>query len=289
MDLGKVGVWAAGLRFADPGATRACAAELEELGFTALWLPGGANPGTLDAAQTLLDATRSIPIATGIVNIWMEDATDLAAQAARIQTTHPSRLLLGVGVSHGPVVGEQYHRPLAAMRDYLDRLDGAPVPVPIERRIIAAIGQRMLALARERAGGSHPYLMPPEHTHRAREALGSGKLLAPEQTVVLETDSNTARAAGRQFLATYMQLPNYADNWRRVLGFDDTDFADGGSDRLVDALIAWGDEETVLRRVEAHLHAGADHVCIQVAAPWDHVPMEELRRLSAALVAKGAD
>jgi probable F420-dependent oxidoreductase len=198
-----------------------------------------------------------------------------------------SQLLLGVGVSHGPVVGERYRRPLSAMRDYLDRLDDAPTPGRLERRIIAAIGGRMLALARERACGSHPYLMPPEHTRLAREALGPGKLLAPEQTIVLETDPEAARAAGREFLTAYLGLPNYTDNLRRVLGFDDADFADGGSDRLVDATIAWGDEHTIRQRVHAHLQAGADHVCVQVAAPWDHLPLTELRRLAPALTTTG--
>ncbi len=203
------------------------------------------SSGTLDAVETLLQATRSIPVATGIVNIWVEDATDIAAQAAKIQVAHPDRLLLGVGVSHGPGVGERYRRPLSAMRDYLDRLDDAPTPVPLERRVIAAIGGRMFALARERAGGSHRYLMPPEHTRLAREALGPGQLLAPEQTVVLDTDPEAARAAGREFLAAYLGLPNYTDNLRRVLGFDDADFAGGGSDRLVDATIARGDEHVI--------------------------------------------
>ena len=173
------------------------------------------------------------------------------------------------------------------MRDYLDRLDDAPTPVPLERRVIAAIGGRMLALARERAGGSHPYLMPPEHTRLAREALGPGQLLAPEQTVVLDTDPEAARAAGREFLAAYLGLPNYTDNLRRVLGFDDADFAGGGSDRLVDATIAWGDEHAIRQRVHAHLQAGADHVCVQVTAPWDHLPLTELRRLSPALTTTG--
>ena len=287
IDLGRVGVWAAGLRFAEPAQKRSCAAELEDLGYGALWLPGGAHPGTLDAVETLLEATRSIPVATGIVNIWVEDATDVAAQTAKVEIAHPDRLLLGVGVSHGPVVGARYGHPLRAMREYLDRLDSAPTPVQLERRIVAAIGERMLGLARERACGSHPYLMPPEHTHLARQTLGAGKLLAPEQTVVLETDPAAARAAGREFLSTYLELPNYADNLRRVLGFDEADFADGGSDRLVDATIAWGDEGAIRERIRAHLQAGADHVCVQVAAPWDHLPLTELRRLAPALAMTG--
>ena len=285
IELGKVGVWSTGLRFGPPDQARELAAELESLGYGALWIPGGAVAGTLDSAAALLDATEAIPVASGIVNIWVEDAAEVGEQTAALRAAHPDRFLLGVGISHRPLIGDRYDKPLTAMRDYLDGLDAASPAAGPDARVIAAIGPRMLDLARERSLGTHPYLMPAEHTAIAREALGAGKLVAPEQTVVLETDPAAARAAAREFLQTYIGLPNYMDSLKRIAGLDDADLADGGSDRLVDATVAWGDEEAIRQRVQAHLDAGADHVCIQVAAPWDEVPAEQLRRLAAALIA----
>ena len=284
IDLGKIGVWSAGLRFGPPEQALELAAELEELGYGALWVPGGAAAGTLDSAAALLDATENIPVATGIVNIWVEDAAGIAEQTAALRAAHPDRFLLGVGISHGPLIGDRYEKPLTAMRAYLDGLDEASPDAGPDARVIAAIGPRMLELARERSLGTHPYLMPPEHTAIAREALGEGKIVAPEQTVVLESDPGAARAAAREFLQTYTGLPNYMNTLKRIAGLDDGDIADGGSDRLVDTAIAWGDEEAIGRRVQGHLDAGADHVCIQVAAAWDELPADALRRLAAALL-----
>lgn len=284
IELGRIGVWSAGLRFAEPAAIREAAAELEDLGYGALWLPGYAHAGTLDAARTLLDATRAMPVATGIVNIWIEGAATIAAQDQALRAQHPGRFLLGIGVSHGPLIGEAYKRPLSAVARYLDELDAAAPQLASDDRVIAALGPRMLELARERSAGSHPYLSTPEHTRIAREALGPDKLLAPELSVVLDTDPVAARASAREFLAPYMGMPNYMGNLRRSNGFEDADFLDGGSDRLVDAAVTWGDEQSIRRRVDEHLTAGADHVCIHVVGDWQAIDVEPYRRLAPALI-----
>jgi probable F420-dependent oxidoreductase len=197
------------------------------------------------------------------------------------------RFLLGIGVSHAPAVeqaGREYRRPLSAMVGYLDELDAAVEPVPQDERVIAALAPRMLELARERTRGSHPYLVSPEHTRLAREALGPGKLLAPEQTAVLELDPERARTLAREWLATYLRLPNYVENLLRT-GFDRADVGNGGSDRLVDEIVAWGDVDAILAKVEAHRAAGADHVALQVI-PSDptRLPREQWRRIAAALL-----
>lgn len=281
--LGPIGVWCAALRFGDPAQARDLAAELEDLGYQALWLPGGDQPGVLDAAANLLTATRSITVASGILNIWFEDPTTVAERFAELDDENGRRLLLGIGASHGPVVGDRYRKPLAAISEYLDALDAGPRPVPPDRRIVAALGPKMLDLAARRSAGSHPYLVTPELTRWARERLGDGPILAPEQTVVLDPDPVSARATARRFLATYLQLPNYTGNLARSGGFTAEDFTDGGSDRLIDAVFAWGTEDRIRARIEAHLDAGADHVCIQVAAGWTEFTHEPLRRLAPAL------
>jgi probable F420-dependent oxidoreductase len=253
------GIWSGELRFGDPAEMAEAAAELESWGYTALWIPdvGGDLFGALDR---LLQATTTITVATGVLNIWQQtpEATGAwwAAQPAAVR----HRTMLGLGVSHGPLIGERWVRPLAAMRAFLDTLD-AEVPVPADRRCLAALGPKMLELARDRTAGAHPYLVTPEHTALARAALGPGALVAPEQGVVLETDPDAARAAARQTLAGYATLPNYVNNWKR-LGFTDDDVA-SLSDRLVDALVAWGDADAIAARVTEHRSAGADHVCLQ--------------------------
>src|SRR5262245_10124583 len=207
-----------------------------------------------------------------------------------IEEAFPGRFLLGIGVSHKPAVEGMrkttYAPPIATMRQYLDDMDGAlyfaAQPTTPPRRVLAALGPKMLALAAERADGAHPYHATPEHTAAARAILGPGKILAVEQSVVLSTDAEEARRAARAALAIYIGLTNYVNNWRR-LGFDDEDFAGGGSDRLVDAVFAWGDEETVKARVTAHLDAGADHVCIQ-ALPVAGSVLDDWRRLAPALL-----
>jgi len=280
------GVWAAALRYGDPAAAAEAATELEALGYTAAWLPdiGG---DLFPAVENLLAATSSLTVATGILNLWMHDPTDAAAEHARLTAAHGRRFLMGIGVSHAPLIDQaepgRYTKPLARMQEFLDGLDAAPTPVAVDDRVLAALGPKMLDLARERTAGTHPYLVTPEHTAVAREALGSGKVVAPEQAVVLETDAAAARAIARSHLAVYLGLPNYTNNWKRF-GFTDDDLADGGSDRLVDAFVAWGGEDAIVERVEAHRDAGADHVCVQVltADPMD-LPLAQWRELAPAL------
>src|SRR5262245_46306235 len=281
MQLTGTGIWSRELRFhEDEGAIAAAAAELEQLGYSALWLPGSRGGDIFGACARVLDATSRVPVATGIVNVWMHQPAESAAAHARLTSAHPGRFLLGIGISHAALV-EQYRRPLATMRDYLDGLDAADPPVPVDERAIAALGPRMLALSAERTAGTHPYLVTPEHSRIAREAVGPGKLVAPEQTVVLESDPARARELGRRFLAGYLAMPNYTNNLRR-LGFGDEDFADGGSDRLVDAVVAWGEPEAIAARVAEHRAAGADHVCIQVAGvSRGELPLAQWRALAA--------
>ena len=267
------GIWSSELRYGDAAEAADAAAELESLGYTALWVPdvGGDLFGALDR---LLAATSTITVATGILNIWRQDAAATDAWWAAQSPASRERTLLGLGVSHGPLIGDAWAKPLATMRAYLDALD-----VPSERLCLAALGPRMLELARDRTAGAHPYLVTPEHTARAREVLGDGPLLAPEQGVVLETDPDTARDIARKMLTGYAAMPNYAGNWRR-LGFTDDDIA-SLSDGLVDALVAWGDVDTVAARVAEHRAAGADHVCIQVIqAPREPPPREAWRALA---------
>jgi probable F420-dependent oxidoreductase len=280
---GAIGIWSPQLREGEPHDVAEAAAELEEIGFETLWVPGREHADLEERLRLLLSSTSRVVVATGIVSIWTHPATGTAAMHARLASEFPGRFLLGLGVSHAPAVGGKYRKPLTEMVRYLDALDAADPPVPRTERVLAALAPRMLALARERARGSHPYLVTPEHTRIAREALGPDALLAPEQTVVLEDDSDAARAIARGWLARYLQLPNYADNWLRI-GFDRDDIEDGGSDRLVDALVARGDVDAIQANVEAQRAAGADHVALQVVtADPTRLPREEWRRLAAAV------
>jgi probable F420-dependent oxidoreductase len=279
------GIWAAQLRYGDNGVIREMAAELEELGYSALWIPdvGG---DLFAAVEVLMTATQRTTIATGILNLWMHEAAETAQQHARLTAAHGDRLLVGIGVSHQPLIDREvagtYTKPLSAMRAYLDGLDAAERPLPKARRVLAALGPKMLELARERTAGAHPYNVTPAHTAIAREALGPDALVATEQAVALTTDATAARAAGRQHAAIYLGLPNYTNNLRR-LGFVDEDFADGGSDRLIDALVVWGDEATIAARVQEHRDAGADHVCIQVVTGDTAALRDHWRALAPAL------
>jgi probable F420-dependent oxidoreductase len=199
-----------------------------------------------------------------------------------VTSAHPGRFLLGLGISHAMLVNAKsltYERPLEVTAKYLDALDKADPPVPVAERALAALGPRMLTVARDRTAGAHPYLVTPEHTAVARQILGSGPLLAPEQAVVVETDPGRARQIGRQHLKLYLQLPNYTNNWLRH-GYTPDDLADGGSDRLVDGLVAWGDEQTILSRIQAHRDAGADHVCLQVLPREGETPVDQWQRLA---------
>jgi probable F420-dependent oxidoreductase len=285
MRTGVLGVWSPQLREGDAHDVAAAAAELEEVGFGTIWVPGRGPDGLEERLRLLLAATERITVATGIVSIWTHPPKQTAALHARLTSDFPDRFLLGIGVSHAPAVdgaGGTYRRPLSEMVGYLDALDGSDPPVPREERVIAALAPRMLALARERALGSHPYLVSPEHTRIAREALGPAALLAPEQTVILEEDPDAARIVAREWLARYLQLPNYTDNLVRV-GFDPADIENGGSDRLVDALIAWGGVEAIRARVDAQRAAGADHVALQVVtSDPGRLPRAEWRRIANA-------
>lgn len=284
--LEGTGVWSQALRYGDPANASDAAAELEELGYSSLWIPdvGG---DLWSPIENLLSATTSITVATGILNIWMHDAAEVAQKYTDLVSRYGDRVLLGLGISHallidGSGIGS-YERPLERTRAYLDELDDAG-PALGSRRMLAALGPKMLSLARERTSGVHTYLATPEHTAIARECLGPERLLVPEQAVVLEGDPERARGIAREHLAGYMLLPNYSNNWKR-LGFDDSDLADGGSDRLVDALVAWGDDGVIADRVQAHRDAGADSVCVQVLEEdMMDVHIEQLRALAPVLV-----
>ena len=290
--LGSVGVWLGRLGWVPAAAEREAAAEIEGLGYSALWYSEAHNnKESLSHGALLLAATRRIVIASGIANIWVRDPMAMVAGSNAVAEAYPGRFLLGLGVSHPPQVeprGHSYGRPVATMRSYLEAMDAAayegPRPAEPLRRVLAALRPAMLQLAATSADGAHPYLVPVEHTRRARSILGPGKLLATEQFVMLEPDPVEARAAGREALAWYLTLPNYADNLR-WLGFGDDDLAGGGSDHLVDSLVAWGDEERIRTRVREHLEAGADHVCVQpIGRGPDDLGLDQLRALAPALL-----
>ncbi|MFW0783951.1 LLM class F420-dependent oxidoreductase [Gordonia sp. CPCC 206044] len=285
MKLDGIGVWSSQLRYGDPAESADAAAELEELGYRALWIPDVGGP-VFDSVGNLLAATDKAVVATGILNLWMHEPADVAARYHSATEEHGDRFLLGIGVSHAPLIdaGEpgRYRRPLAATRAFLEQLDAAEHPVPVHSRVLAALGPKMLDLSTTHANGSHPYLVTPDFTAKARDALGDGPMLLPEQTVVLTTDREHARAVGTEWLRAYLQLPNYANNLLRS-GFTQDDI-DTVSDRLFDAIIAWGDEEAILRRVSEHRDAGADHVCIQVLdSDPKAYPRDQWRRIAAAI------
>jgi probable F420-dependent oxidoreductase len=274
VDLGRYGVWRG-----QWGLSPEFAVEAEALGYGAVWV-GGSPPGDLKLIESLLDATQRIVIATGIVNMWATPAAEVAKSFHRIEAKHPGRFLLGVGIGH-PEQTSKYRSPYATMVDYLDQLDDADVPVA--GRALAALGPKALRLAADRTAGAHPYLTTPEHTREARGIIGDGVLLAPEQKVVLDTDADRARALGRPVVdKPYLHLVNYRSNLLR-LGWSEADLDDGGSDALIDALVAHGDAKSVAQRLTAHLDAGADHVCVQVLTADGADPVPALRELSEAL------
>jgi probable F420-dependent oxidoreductase len=281
MDLGSVGVWWSGSRRAGSGLDDEAAHVLEDLGYGAIWSSGGFDPGLARRFGQLLEATERVVVASGIVSIWVTPPEEIAQATSSLAEAHPGRFLLGLGASHAPVV-EHYEHPYSHMVAYLDGLDAATPTVAPSDRVLAALGPRMLELAAVRSAGAHPYFVPVEHTRKAREILGSGPVLAPEVTVVVEADPDRARELARSFTPRYLALPNYANNLRS-LGYTDADLAGAGSDRLVDAVVAWGDPEAVADRVRAHHEAGADHVCIQVVSASDGFPSAEYRALAGAL------
>ena len=277
-----MGVWWSGAWRTADHASDDVAAELEELGYTALWSSGGFQPGLSPHFERLLTATNSVMVVSGIVSIWSTTPDEIALAVTDLDLRHPGRFILGLGASHAPIV-ENYTRPYSHMVEYLDALDAAGPSVARERRMLAALRPRMLRLAVDRAAGAHPYFVPVEHTFRAREVLGPHALLAPELTVVMENDPNAARQVAREFTTGYLSLANYANNLR-LLGFGDDDLAGAGSARLVDAVVAWGEADGIANRVRQHLEAGANHVCIQVIAPHGSFPLTAYRELAPALM-----
>jgi probable F420-dependent oxidoreductase len=282
--VGRIGVWCSSRIWPqDAAALAEVAAELEALGYQALWL-GMSPPGTLELPSALLAASSKLAVATGIVSVWGAPPETVAAAYHRVSAAHPGRFLLGLGASHAHIVergGGRYLHPYRKVAAFLDGLDAAVPPVPADGRALAALGPRMLALAAGRTAGAHPYLVTPEHTGQAREILGAGPLLAPEQKAVLETDPARARELARGALGIYLQAPNYIANLLR-LGFSEDDISQA-TDHLVDALVVWGDEQTIARRVAEHHQAGADHVCVQVVTGEPALPRAQWRALAPAL------
>jgi len=289
--LGRVGLWTFQLDLQPMAKAQECVAELESLGYGAIWVPEAVGREPFANAALLLSAGTRIAVGTGIASIHARTAMTMQAGWKTLSEAFPARFVLGLGVSHQPMVegvhGTTYDKPYSTMVSYLDAMDRglffASAPSVAPQRVLAALGPKMLKLSAERGLGAHPYFVPVEHTVIAREALGVGPLLAPEQAVVFETDPTKARAIARTHMATYLRLPNYTNNLER-LGWTDADIADGGTDALVDAIVAWGSLDTVVARVKAHLDAGADHVSVQVL-PADPrgLPLAEWRELATAL------
>jgi probable F420-dependent oxidoreductase len=257
-DLGRFGVWTFG------APTPEQAVEIEKLGYGAIWV-GGSPAGDLEVVDSILAATETLQVATGIVNVWTASADEVAESYHRIEKAFPGRFLLGIGIGH-PEHTEEYRKPYDVLVEYLDALDAAKVPT--SRRVVAALGPKVLKLAAQRSAGAHPYLTTPEHTGQARNTIGNSVYLAPEHKVILTTDADEARAVGRETVDFYLNLSNYLNNWKR-LGFTDDDIAKPGSDKLIDAVVAWGTPDAIAARLREHLDAGADHVAIQVLGGWD--------------------
>jgi len=287
---GPVGLWTGALDALVAAAAKDQVAELDEQGWDALWFGEAYGREAFSAAALYLGASRRMAIATGIASIYGRDAVAANAAGRLLAELHPGRFVLGLGVSHAPLVermrGHSYGKPVTAMREYLDAVDGASYVAEggatAPPRVLAALGPRMLELARDRAQGAHPYLVTPEHTREARELLGDGPLLAVEQAVVLSDDPDVVRERAHWHLEIYTGLPNYRNSWFR-LGFEESDAVRGGSDRLKAALVVAG-EQAIRDRVQEHLDAGADHVCLQVlgANPFD-VPRDDWARLAPAV------
>jgi probable F420-dependent oxidoreductase len=278
MELGRYGVFGRAVML-----TTERARILESLGYGTVW-EGGSPAAELSHVEAILDATSTIKVATGIVNVWRADAVEVARSYHRIEAAHPGRFLLGIGIGH-PEATATYHSPYQTLTEYLDVLGAEGVPT--ERLILAALGPRVLRLAGKRTAGAHPYLVTPEHTRQAREILGAGKLLAPEQRVVLEADPARALAAGRPSVQPYLRLSNYTANLRR-LGFTEQDVAGEGSDRLIDALVVSGNDARIRQRFEEHHAAGADHVAVQLIAEPGADLDAGFRRLAEILGVCGA-
>ena len=291
--LGHVGLWTRQLDIQPTDQLRSTIAELEELGWRSLWAWEVFGREALTNAGLLLCATQRLVIGTGIANIWARDPVAMAAAQRTLAEAYPGRFVLGIGVSHAPIVdarGHRYERPLERMRAYLDAMDAAPWQGPPLReepaRVLAALGPRMLELAAERSAGALTYHAAPAATAWARSILGSGPLLAVEQAVLVEQDPAEARRIGREYIAFYLTLPNYVRAWERA-GFGPEELTNGGSDRLVDAIVAWGGPDAIAERAQAHLDAGADHVCLNVLdADPNALPIGSWRALAPALLGR---
>ena len=277
MNLGKIGVWTSYRAFGIERAGEA-ARLAEQLGYGTWWV--GGSPHIPDV-RPVLEATSTLVAATGILNVWINDPAETAAADAALRAEHPGRFMLGIGIGH-PEATSDYRRPLATMRSFLDGLDSSPTPPPAEQRCLAALGPKMLDLARERAAGTHSYFVPVEHSRFARERLGPGRLVAPELACVIDTDPVRARAAARGYAKLYLGLRNYTQNLL-AFGFTEGDIAGGGSDRLIDAVIPHGTAEQIAEVVRAHLDAGADHVCLQPLGE-EGIPRESWTALATVLI-----
>jgi probable F420-dependent oxidoreductase len=296
IDLGRVGIWTGVLDAVSSREAQQRAVELEELGFTTLWIPETVGRDPFVTATLLLAATSTLKVATGIANIYARDALTMANTQRSLEEAFPGRFLLGLGVSHEHLVDRvrhhDYSRPYSKMAHYLEDMDSAIFRAvgPADRppTVLAALGPKMLKLAAEHADGAHPYFVPPEHTALAREILGPDPILAPEQMVVLDTDRTRGLETARAGMKVYTRLPNYMNNLKQF-GFSDDDVADGGSERLVDAIVVIGDVDAALARIQAHFDAGATHVCAQLfAADGATVPDGAWRELAAGLAAQSA-
>ena len=287
IDIGRIGIWTGALDGHPTATAQNAARELEAMGFTTLWIPEAVGRDPFVNSANLLAATTKLKLATGIANIYARDPMTMVACQKTLAEAYPGRFLLGMGVSHQHLVERlrkhNYDKPLSYMREYLTAMDDATFmavgPAQDAGRVIAALGPKMLEVAAQQCGGAHPYFTNPEHTAYSRQVMGLGPMLAPEQMVVLATDPAEARKVARSGMSVYLRAPNYVNNLRR-LGFNDDDFADGASDRLVDAVVAWGSLDQIKARVDAHLAAGADHVCIQVLRADRELPLAEWRELS---------
>jgi probable F420-dependent oxidoreductase len=273
--LGRFGVWTFGAVKPEQ------AVEIEKLGYGAVWI-GGSPAGDLNDVEPILERTETLQVATGIVNVWTAPAKQVADAYHRIEDAYPGRFLLGIGIGH-PEHTEEYRKPYDVLVEYLDVLDEECVPT--SRRVVAALGPKVLKLSAQRSAGAHPYLTTPEHTAQAREVIGNSVFLAPEHKVVLTTDTDEARAIGRQTVDFYLNLSNYLNNWKR-LGFTDEDIAKPGSDKLIDAVVAHGTADDIAKRLGEHLEAGADHVTIQVLGGPDKL-LPTLTELAGPLGLKG--
>jgi probable F420-dependent oxidoreductase len=276
VDLGKIGIWTSYRPFGVERAGEA-AKLVEQLGYSAWWIGGSPHA---PAVRPVLAATSTLVAATGILNVWDNEPAETAAAVVEIRRGFPGRFMLGIGIGHREATTE-YRTPLDTMRAFLDGLDASATPPPADERCLAALGPKMLDLARERAAGAHPYFVPVAHTRFARERLGPGPLLAPEQGVVLDEDPTAAKAKAREHLARYLQLPNYTNNLLRH-GLTEDDLRDGGSDRLLEAIVVTGGVEAVAERIREHREAGADHVCLQVLGEG-LLPLAQWRALAEGL------